>query len=97
MGLGVTALIGAFGETARLILQENVDRDTLREIFRRDTLRQNAALALFIISTAAGFLWAMYGRQARERFGNIGAAPRRTRCIESAWRYSSPSCCCCPG
>ncbi|MDE2775863.1 MAG: leucine/isoleucine/valine transporter permease subunit [Chloroflexota bacterium] len=77
-GLGITTLIGAFGETARLILQENVDRDTLREIFRRDTLRQNAALALFVISTAAGFLWALYGRQARERFGSIGAAPRRT-------------------
>ena len=58
-GLGITTLIGAFGETARLILQENVDRDTLREIFRRDTLRQNAALALFVISTAAGFLWAL--------------------------------------
>jgi len=77
-GLGITALIGAFGETARLILQENVDRDTLREIFRRDTLRQNAALALFIISTVAGFLWAMFGRQARESFSNIDTSQRRT-------------------
>lgn len=76
-GLGVTALIGAFGETARLILQENVDRDTLREIFRRDTLRQNAALALFIISTVAGFLWAMYGQRAREGFGNVDPSRRR--------------------
>ena len=76
-GLGVTALIGAFGETARLVLQENVDRDTLREIFRRDTLRQNAALALFIISTVAGFLWAMYGRRARASFGKIGFSQRR--------------------
>lgn len=76
-GLGVTALVGAFGETARLILQENVERDTLREIFRRDTLRQNAALALFVISTVAGFLWAMYGSRARESFGNLGASPRR--------------------
>jgi len=77
-GLGITALIGAFGETARLILQENLDRDTLREIFRRDTLRQNAALALFIISTVAGFLWAMFGRQARESFSNIDTSQRRT-------------------
>ena len=77
-GLGITALVGAFGETARLILQENLDRDTLREIFRRDTLRQNAALALFIISTAAGFLWAVYGTQARASFGNIDAAKRRS-------------------
>ncbi|MCY3798725.1 MAG: hypothetical protein OXG84_13010 [Chloroflexi bacterium] len=77
-GLGVTVLIGAFGETARLILQENVDRDTLREIFRRDTLRQNAALALFIISTVAGCLWAMFGRQARESFSNINVSQRRS-------------------
>ncbi|MCY3864472.1 MAG: hypothetical protein OXG68_03455 [Chloroflexi bacterium] len=76
-GLGITTLIGAFGETARLILQENVDRDTLREIFRRDTLRQNAALALFIISTAAGFLWAMYGSKVRENIGNIDSSSRR--------------------
>ena len=76
-GLSVTVLVGAFGETARLILQENVDRDTLREIFRRDTLRQNAALALFVISTAAGFLWALFGSQARERFRNLEYGPRR--------------------
>ena len=76
-GLGITALVGAFGETARLILQENVDRDTLREIFRRDTLRQNAALALFIISTVSGFLWAMYGSQVRESFGNMDTSRRR--------------------
>ena len=76
-GLSVTAIVGAFGETARLILQENVDRDTLRAIFRRDTLRQEAALALFIISTAAGFLWALFGSQARERFSNLEYRPRR--------------------
>ncbi len=77
-GLSVTALVGSFGETVRLILQENVDRDTLREIFRRDTLRQNAALALFIISTVAGFLWSMYGNRARESFAKVGAPQRRT-------------------
>ena len=77
-GLGVTVLIGAFGETARLIMQENVDRDTLKEIFRRDTLRQNAALALFIISTVAGFLWAMFGKRARASFSKIDVSQRRT-------------------
>jgi branched-chain amino acid transport system permease protein len=76
-GLGVTVIIGAFGETARLILQENIERDTLREIFRRDTLRQNAALALFIISTVAGFLWAMFGSRARASFSNFNTSQRR--------------------
>ena len=77
-GLGVTLVVGAFGETVRLVLQENLDRDTLREIFRRDTLRQNAAIALFIISTVAGFLWAMFGQQVREGFASLGSSQRRT-------------------
>ena len=66
-GLGITALIGAFGETARLILQENVDRDTLREIFRRDTLRQNAALLPYSLSalSPAFFGRCSAGRRAR--------------------------------
>ena len=78
-GLGVTLLVGAFGETVRLILQENVDRDTLKQIFRRDTLRQDPALMLFIISTIAGFLWAMFGQRARHGFSNL--APSRRRAV----------------
>ena len=76
-GLGVTLLVGAFGETVRLILQENLDRDTLKEIFRRDTLRQNAALALFIVSTVAGFLWAMFGQNLRHGFSTMEYSQRR--------------------
>ena len=76
-GLGVTLLVGAFGETVRLILQENVDRDTLKQIFRRDTLRQDPALTLFIVSTVAGFLWAMFGQQARQGFATLEPSRRR--------------------
>ena len=77
-GSAVTLLVGAFGETVRLVLQENLSRDTLREIFRRDTLRQNPALSLFIISTAAGYLWAMFGEQVREGFATMEAPRRRS-------------------
>ncbi len=76
-GLGLTLLVGAFGETVRLVLQENLDRDTLREIFRRDTLRQSPALALFIISTVAGFLWASFGQRARSGFASMDRPQRR--------------------
>lgn len=76
-GLGVTLLVGAFGETVRLILQENVDRDTLKQIFRRDTLRQDPALMLFIVSTVAGFLWALFGQQARQGFATMEPSRRR--------------------
>lgn len=75
-GLGITLLVGAFGETVRLILQENLDRDTLREIFRRDTLRQNAALVLFIVSTLAGFLWAVFGGRAQSEFAALDNSRR---------------------
>lgn len=75
-GLSVTLLVGAFGETVRLVLQENLERDTLNQLFRRDTLRQNAALGLFIISTAIGFLWAAFGQQARAGFENLGNQQR---------------------
>ena len=75
-GLGMTLLVGAFGETVRLILQENLDRDTLREIFRRDTLRQNAAAILFVVSTLAGFLWAMFGGRAQSEFASLDTSRR---------------------
>ena len=77
-GLGVTIVVGAFGETVRLVLQENLERDTLNTLFRRDTLRQNAALALFVISTVIGFLWAMYGQRARESVQSMSGSQRRT-------------------
>ena len=76
-GFGVTLLVGAFGETVRLILQENLDRDTMREIFQRDTLRQRPALMLLAISTVAGFLWAMFGQQVRIGFSRMESSQRR--------------------
>ena len=76
-GFGVTLLVGAFGETVRLILQENLDRDTMREIFQRDTLRQRPALMLLAISTVAGFLWAMFGQQVRTGFSSMESSQRR--------------------
>ena len=76
-GLSVTLLVGAFGETVRLILQENLDRDTMRQLFQRDTLRQGPALTLFIISTAAGFIWAIFGAQVKTNFGAMAPSQRR--------------------
>ena len=76
-GLSVTLLVGAFGETVRLVLQENLDRDTLNTLFRRDTLRQNAALGLFIVSTVVGFLWALYGSHVRTTVHNLDGSQQR--------------------
>lgn len=77
-GLSVTLLVGAFGETVRLVLQENLERDTLNQLFRRDTLRQNAALGLLIVSIVIGYLWAAFGDRARQGFQNLGGQERQT-------------------
>ena len=81
-GMSVTLIVGAFGETVRLVLQENLERDTLNQLFRRDTLRQNAALGLLVVSTVIGYLWAGFGEQARAGFQNLGGQQRQaTRMI----------------
>lgn len=67
-GLSVTLLVGIFGETVKLVLQENMDKETLGEIFRRDTLKQQPAIILFAISTVIGFLWSTFGQQAKTNF-----------------------------
>lgn len=77
-GLSVTLLVGAFGETVRLVLQENLERDTLNQLFRRDTLRGNAALGLLVVSTAIGYLWSAFGDRARHGFQNLGGQQRQT-------------------
>jgi len=77
-GVSVTLLVGIFGETVRLVLKENMDGDALNELFRRDTLRQQPALILFVVSTVIGFLWATFGRQAKFRFETIDTKQRST-------------------
>lgn len=77
-GLSVTLLVGVFGETVKLVLQENMDKDTLAEIFRRDTLKQQPAIILFVMSTVIGFAWAILGQQATTRFQTMDGNERKT-------------------
>jgi branched-chain amino acid transport system permease protein len=77
-GLSITLGVGIFGETVRLVLQENLSRDALGEIFRRDTLKQNPAIVLFILSTGFGFVWALMGTRVREGFKSMEGGQRRT-------------------
>lgn len=77
-GLSVTLIVSVFGETVRLVLKENMDKDTLNELFRRDTLKQQPALILFVMSTTIGYLWAMFGQQAKVRYQAIEGKQRST-------------------
>jgi len=76
-GLSITLLVGVFGETVRLVLQENLDRDTLGEIFRRDTLKQNPAIVLFVVSTVFGLIWALTGDRVRDGFRTMDGGQRQ--------------------
>lgn len=83
-GLSVTLLVGTFGETVRLVLQENLERDALNSIFRRNTIRQTPALVLFVISTAAGLLWTRFGQRIRAGFdAAAGSEHPKTRALGS--------------
>jgi len=83
-GLSVTLLVGTFGETVRLVLQENLERDALNAIFRRNTIRQTPALVLFVISTAAGLLWTRFGQRIRAGFdAAAGSEHPKTRALGS--------------
>ncbi|PJF34145.1 MAG: hypothetical protein CUN57_00300, partial [Phototrophicales bacterium] len=75
-GFSVTLIVGVFGETVRLVLQENLDRDTLGEIFRRDTLKQQPAIILFVLSTLVGFGWSFFGQRVRYEFHNMEGKQR---------------------
>jgi branched-chain amino acid transport system permease protein len=76
-GLSLTLLVGVFGETVRLVLQENLSRDVLGEIFQRDTLKQTPALVLFLLSTGFGLVWALLGDNVRSNFSNMSGDQRR--------------------
>ena len=81
-GLSATLLVGVFGETARLVLQENLERDVLSAIFRRDTIRQTPALILFAVSTIFGLLWARFGQRIRADFEDrVSVEHPKTRAI----------------
>ena len=83
-GLSATLLVGTFGETVRLVLQENLERDALNTIFRRDTIRQIPALVLFVISIVTGLFWARFGQRARADFqAAAGSQHPKTKAIGS--------------
>ena len=75
-GFTVTLTVGVFGDTVRLILQENLDRDTLAELFRRNTLKQEAATVLFVLSTITGFIWTLFGDMVKAQYNSIGDQQR---------------------
>jgi branched-chain amino acid transport system permease protein len=77
-GLSMTLIVSVFGETVRLVLKENMPKDALNELFRRDTLKQQPAIILFVVSTTIGYLWAMFGQQAKGRYQAMEDKQRST-------------------
>lgn len=71
LGTSFTLLIGIFGETVNLILEQLVPEDLIDALFRRDTLLRDAAIYLFVLSNGAALAWAYLGDRAAAQYNQI--------------------------
>lgn len=77
-GILITLLIGMFGETLRLALQQTVSSDFMSMVFRRNTLLQPAALVIFLIGFGGHLLWSFRGESVQR---GVQQLPTGTRTI----------------
>lgn len=74
-GTALTLLIGTFGKTVTLILQEHLPRETLDTLMRRETLLQTPALILFGLGVGGSLLGMTFRQRSEDFVGNM--APRQ--------------------
>jgi branched-chain amino acid transport system permease protein len=77
-GILVTLLVGMFGATLTLALQQTVSDDILDLIFRRDTLLLSAALVIFALSVGGHLLWSAGGKNVQASMASMPASSRNT-------------------
>jgi branched-chain amino acid transport system permease protein len=77
-GILVTLLVGMFGATLTLALQETVSDDILDLIFRRGTLLLSAALIIFALSVGGHLLWSAGGKNVQASMASMPASSRNT-------------------
>lgn len=65
-GTSFWLVIGVFGETVNLILNQLLPRSLIALIFRRDTLRFAPAIILLILGNLGAFLWVSNAEAIRE-------------------------------
>lgn len=73
----VTLLIGIFGETVGLILEQLLSDDILDVLFRRDVLKQQPALVLFILSLIGAFTWSYGGETINQNYEGLPTSSRK--------------------
>lgn len=67
----ITLLIGIFGETVGLILEQLLPDDILDMIFRRDVLKQQPALILLILSSIGAVIWSYGGETIQQNYKGL--------------------------
>jgi len=77
-GVVVTLAVSMFGETVGFILQQLLPEDTLKTIFRRDTIKQGPSLILWIASTIVGLFWAFGGTGIQKNYASWSPSTKLT-------------------
>lgn len=73
-----TLLIGVFGETVNLVLNQLLPDDAIDAMFRRDTLLLMPAIYIFVLSLVGSLIWVFFGQKVQEqtkRKPNQGRSP----------------------
>lgn len=73
-----TLLIGVFGETVNLVLNQLLSGDAIDAIFRRNTLLLIPAIYIFVLSLIGSLIWVFFGQQMQDqtkRKSNQGHSP----------------------
>ncbi len=62
-----TLLIGVFGETVNLVLNQLLSGDAIDAIFRRNTLLLIPAIYIFVLSLIGSLIWVFFGQQMQDQ------------------------------
>ncbi len=71
-----TLLIGVFGETVNLILNQLLPDDAIDAMFRRDTLLFIPAIYIFVLSLVGSLIWVFFGQKMQDQ---INSTPNQGR------------------
>jgi|GEM_PF-62822 len=74
----ITLIIGVFGETVGLILDQLISDDMMDAIFRRDVLKQTPAVVLLVLSLIGSLAWSFGGKTATKSYESMPERSKNT-------------------
>jgi branched-chain amino acid transport system permease protein len=76
-GTMLSLLIALFGETVTLILKENLSRDTMDVLFRRNTIKQLPFFILWASAIGIGLIRAYFGERIRQNYAGLSPSTQK--------------------